>query len=194
MPNDAEIELEVTPTGRIRTIYKDGRQELLQSLASHWRIKRASNVEWEEGREYTGWTVRSAHDQTLAIRAIIKDGRFSRVVSREGELLYFVSREAALEAELDHFWKLLPPDTQPPTPEVTILTKKEFEDLMEYSTTIPTGMTIGKRWKRDMNVLGVHSKPAEPRWWMGEYVDSCDLASTGRVGIKWTRIIIKETP
>jgi len=32
--------------------------------------------------------------------------------------------------------------------ETELVTQKEFDDLLEYSTTYPTGTTIGKVWKR----------------------------------------------
>jgi len=105
------IEFEFTPTGRVRTIYKDERQRVYHELGK-LSVHRASNVEWErskDGRDY-GWTVRAAHNPKLAIRAIISGGRYKRVVSEEGELLYFNSREAALETEVEHFWELLPPE------------------------------------------------------------------------------------
>lgn len=36
----------------------------------------------------------------------------------------------------------------------------EFEGLLEYSSSIPTGQTKGKVWKRHM---------ANGDWWLGEY-------------------------
>ncbi len=41
------------------------------------------------------------------------------------------------------------------------LTKSEFDELGEYSHSLPTGTTIGKRWKAKLQ------GPAN--WWMGEY-------------------------
>lgn len=38
--------------------------------------------------------------------------------------------------------------------EETELTQEEFDALLVYNTTLPTGKTIGKRWRRDWN--GVH--------------------------------------
>lgn len=64
------------------------------------------------------------------------------------------------------------------------LTKAEFDALGEYSTTLPTGTTIGKRWKR--------AKPWDsknPTWYLGEYVPG---AFPGSVGIKWSHIILLE--
>jgi len=33
------------------------------------------------------------------------------------------------------------------------LTQKEFNDLLEYSTSVPTGTTLGKVWKRGVYVF-----------------------------------------
>jgi hypothetical protein len=104
-----DIELDIGPTGTIRTIYKDERLGFFKQLGTT-TIRRASLVEWERGEEegVEGWTVRAAHDRGLAIRAILDRGMYRRIVSREGELLHFITREAALEAEQDHFWELIP--------------------------------------------------------------------------------------
>lgn len=67
----------------------------------------------------------------------------------------------------------------PPDPErFTVLTRREFEELPEYSTSIPTGKKPGKRWKRDLNTL-----PPARKWMIGEYVD---VGSTTEIGIRWT--------
>lgn len=42
------------------------------------------------------------------------------------------------------------------------LTQSEFAALPEYSHSVPTGTTIGKRWKAKLR--------GENNWWMGEYV------------------------
>ena len=106
--NPRQISIVVTTTGVLRTIYQDDVHSILSKIGPY-HIKRASNVEWEKMDLVSGWTVRAAHDPELAIRAIIKDGAFRQVVSKEGELLFFNNREAALEAEVRHFWQLLPP-------------------------------------------------------------------------------------
>lgn len=51
------------------------------------------------------------------------------------------------------------------------LTHREFDDLLEYSASLPTGTTIGKRWKR---LDGAHDHAfiksgGKPRWMVGEY-------------------------
>lgn len=69
------------------------------------------------------------------------------------------------------------------------MTCAEFKALPEYSATIPTGTTIGKRWRR---LDGAHDHVAKaaghkPRWIIGEYTEHADPT---KVGIKWWRPII----
>ncbi len=79
------------------------------------------------------------------------------------------------------------------------LTQKEFDDLLEYSTSIPTGTTLGKKWKRHIFSFKSNGKeynagyiPANVElvsdaWWMGEYITDPDPK---RVGIRWSTIVI----
>lgn len=57
------------------------------------------------------------------------------------------------------------------------LSAQEFDALEEYSLSVPTGTTLGKRWKRRLYLQG--------QWIMGEY--------TQRIGdqaiITWSDII-----
>lgn len=66
-------------------------------------------------------------------------------------------------------------------PTRVFMSEQEFEALPDYSSAVPTGTTIGKRWRR-----------AEPaRWLMGEYVP--DPSGDPRyVGIVWREIVIGE--
>jgi hypothetical protein len=68
--------------------------------------------------------------------------------------------------------------TLPSPGEDVTLTRAEFDALPEYSTSIPTGTTIGKRWKRNMG-NGV--------WWMGSYAEHPDPKL---VSIVWNLINI----
>lgn len=63
------------------------------------------------------------------------------------------------------------------------LTDAEFEALPEYSCSIPTGVIIGKRWKR--------GEPfATPtRWYVGEYAPH--PTDPKRANIIWRRIAVK---
>lgn len=47
------------------------------------------------------------------------------------------------------------------------LTQRELDNLPEYSTSIPTGVRWGKRWKRNQN-FGVRGAPK--LWVLGEYL------------------------
>lgn len=67
-----------------------------------------------------------------------------------------------------------------------ILTRVEFHMLPEYSCTIPTGTTIGKRWRRREPYGAPEERAA---WFMGEYVPS---PMPGHVGIHWRRIEVRE--
>ncbi len=67
------------------------------------------------------------------------------------------------------------------------LSQREFDNLSEYSCTIPTGKTIGKQWKR-REPYG--APPERAQWIRGEYVD---IGEEGMVGIEWREIEV-ETP
>lgn len=63
---------------------------------------------------------------------------------------------------------------------VIVLSQAELHALPEYSHTLPTGTTIGKRWKCRW-LSGV--------WLMGEYSKG-SLPKT--VDIHWSRIVVGE--
>lgn len=86
------------------------------------------------------------------------------------------------------------------------LTASELAELPEYSCSLPTGTTIGKRWRRNRaayargTVVGLHPFDGTPiveypdeEWWLGEYVD---IGEPERVGIVWRRVRVaaEETP
>lgn len=53
------------------------------------------------------------------------------------------------------------------------LTQRELDALPEYSTSLPTGTTIGKMWKRNLLVaLGLRLRP---HWIIGEYYERDDI-------------------
>jgi hypothetical protein len=102
------IELQFTPDGKVRSIYKDENLPIFSKLGTV-QVSRASNVEWEDG----GWTVRAAHDPELAIRGTpTNDGKFKLGVSKTGLILHFETRESALKTEVEFFWALLPPNQE----------------------------------------------------------------------------------
>lgn len=60
--------------------------------------------------------------------------------------------------------------------EVIELTRAEFDALPEYSCSLPTGTTLGKRWRKNGDAYGSRSvvSATEERitgilqnWWMG---------------------------
>ena len=65
------------------------------------------------------------------------------------------------------------------------LTKKQFDDLLEYSTSIPTGTTIGKQWKRQLWDWEF-SRPSG-KWQLVEYTWHKD---PNLVGMKYKNINI----
>lgn len=65
------------------------------------------------------------------------------------------------------------------------LTQAEFDALLEYSTTIPTGKRIGKQWKRQI-YFGKHRLS----WVRAEYVEDAEDPEN-YVGIIWHRIKIQ---
>jgi hypothetical protein len=66
-------------------------------------------------------------------------------------------------------------ELEPPVVPV-VLADDQVAELLEYSRSLPTGTTIGKRWRRE--VFGER--------WLGEYVD---IGVPDRVGIKWAPLI-----
>lgn len=97
-----------------------------------------------------------------------------------------------------------------------IMDAEYFKALGEYSTSLPTGTYIGKRWKKNNSVCpefecsnckkkfrgwassgqpcpnaaqceGTLSRLTQPDdWWMGEYFD---IGSEKEVGIRWRKIL-----
>lgn len=66
-----------------------------------------------------------------------------------------------------------------------VMTRATFEDLDEYSTSVPDGAPVGKIWKcgRPWQAL-----PKDKDWYLGEYWDDGRIAETGSVPIRWRRI------
>jgi len=89
-------------------------------------------------------------------------------------------------------------DTIAPFP-VVQLTRREFDRMPEYSQTLPTGKTIGKRWRRNaydlrrlpVEVCGLRFVfPHPPVWILGEYVPPRPDTPPDCVAIEWSRIEI----
>lgn len=58
----------------------------------------------------------------------------------------------------------------------------DFAALLDYSCSLPSGTTVGKRWKRRRNYYD-----ESQGWVMGEYVDHPDPE---RVGIVWRDLLV----
>lgn len=73
--------------------------------------------------------------------------------------------------------------------------KEDFDALLEYSCSLPTGTEIGKRWKRDQNAylplrklfFGWYKPKYRANWFVGEYAES---KQEGKVDIIWRKPII----
>lgn len=68
----------------------------------------------------------------------------------------------------------------------------EFNALLEYSASLPTGTTPGKRWKR---LDGSHDRAfiragGKPRWMIGEY-DPNDDGKGKKIKVNWYRPVIR---
>jgi hypothetical protein len=66
------------------------------------------------------------------------------------------------------------------------LTKEAFDALDEYSCSIPTGTTIGKRWKRGEPYHGPRST-----WYLCEYVP-CETPGHVGIRVRLIRIVTDE--
>lgn len=59
-----------------------------------------------------------------------------------------------------------------------VITRQELENLLEYSTSLPSGVIVGKRWRR-----ATRRGQPETNWLIGEYVES---VVPGHVSVRWT--------
>jgi hypothetical protein len=66
-----------------------------------------------------------------------------------------------------------------------VLTQSEFDALLDYSYSIPSGTTIGKKWKRRWPYRDDEGPPFF--WYTGEYIRDPE---PGMIGIKWRRVVI----
>jgi hypothetical protein len=62
-----------------------------------------------------------------------------------------------------------------------VMTPAAFAELKEYSASIPSGVYVGKMWKRHDGVYDPRCKPADYRWllcWFGESERGPDYCTT----------------
>jgi len=88
-----------------------------------------------------------------------------------------------------------------PVPDLPVLKipRNEFDRMFEYSTTVPTGTRIGKRWRRNLTAVGKAVQHLdffngsiiwEPDFWIvGEYAE-CDPPNPKEVRILWYNVEI----
>lgn len=69
-----------------------------------------------------------------------------------------------------------------------VVTPRQFADLGEYSCSLPTGQTIGKRWKRDESFNRPGPSGVGP-WLLGEYAE-CDPPDPKRIRIIWRDLLV----
>ncbi len=69
--------------------------------------------------------------------------------------------------------------------------QKDFDSLLEYSCTVPTGVVRGKRWKRREPYRTDDPRPAT--WWLGEYAHF-DGDPEGTCRVRWRKIIEPAVP
>jgi hypothetical protein len=78
------------------------------------------------------------------------------------------------------------------TREFLSLTTEELKAMPEYSCSLPTATTIGKRWKRNIHpdCNGAAGAPPERCLWViGEYHD---IGRADRVGIRWYDVLVAD--
>ncbi len=77
--------------------------------------------------------------------------------------------------------------------DAVLLTRREFADLLEYSTTLPTGTTAGKAWKarRPWN-----APKDRAEWWRGVFGAPYPEGHKyhGQIPIGWRRVIVEGQP
>lgn len=85
------------------------------------------------------------------------------------------------------------------TPIVT-MTRQQLEALPEYSCSNPTGLRVGKRWKRNQTafgprhigftVLGIELQiPVLPVWWVAEVHQGPEPMW---IVVRWSRVALVE--
>lgn len=112
---EQKLDLDFGTDGVVRSIYDDRLNEFAKDIGEMSRVCRLSNVEWEDGKDERGWTIRAAHDTELALRWTkpLEERRKDRIsayrILKEGELVYFSHREEAIQVEKEHYDQLMPP-------------------------------------------------------------------------------------
>ena len=104
---------------------------------------------------------------------------------------FLISFDLAQRKIYNLIQELQPPEQSPKgkiseKDKAIILTKEEFDNLPEYSCSLPTGTTIGKKWKSKVNY-----NDSSKGWLLAEYIE---IGKKDKVGIKWLDIILEQSP
>lgn len=72
------------------------------------------------------------------------------------------------------------------------MTVREFEALPEYSASLPTGTTPGKRWRREYGAYdrAFIARGGKPMWVVGEYDRNCPTDAK-TIKVFWYRPIFR---
>lgn len=71
--------------------------------------------------------------------------------------------------------------------------RREFDDLNEYSASYPTGVTLGKRWRRHDGAFDPSCPQSEWTWLLCEYVECPE--DPGYLTVKMSRVrFLDEVP
>jgi len=67
--------------------------------------------------------------------------------------------------------------------------REYLKEWGEYSCSVPTGTTVGKKWLRNQSAFT--SAPRD-NWYIGEYLDKIEIDSRGQehIIIAWTKVIV----
>ena len=73
------------------------------------------------------------------------------------------------------------------------MTTRALESLLEYSTTLPTGTTEGKRWRRAVRPW--FNRPSD-EWHLGEFGTPYPEGHEyhGQIPIHWFEIVVTDAP
>lgn len=74
-----------------------------------------------------------------------------------------------------------------------LLTRAEFDALLNYSTTLPTGTTPGKSWRK---AAWPRHQEVNDEWWRGTYGKPYPEGHEhhGEIPIGWRRIVVAGVP
>lgn len=120
--------------------------------------------------------------------------------------LSFQPIKSALEVAMPHADKLeaIPPITDPMgrhweqpdrrsieiDEKYALMSRREFDSLAEYSATFPTGVYVGKMWKRHDGVHDPNCSPKDRRWLLVWYGES--RKGPGYCSNNWREILLSD--